>query len=219
MPMVFNLQIGGKNLFGQRNIKRTVTLVFFDAAGEDLRSEATMETVNRYIYRSSGIILLLDPRQFPQVLCQLPDPPDPGEESIETRDILSRVANVVRKGKNLSPTQMIKTPIAAAFSKFDEIEPLIDPTLNVLSSRSMKRQYDSAEAAAINDEIESLLAMWKQSGLVNDIKSWFSKVTFCGISSLGCKKNQDGTVPRLAPRRVEDPFLWLMHGIGCFRDS
>ncbi len=67
LPMVFNLQLGGTDLLGRRTIKRTITLVFFDTAGEDLNSEATMETVNRYIYRSKGIVLLVDPRQIPRV--------------------------------------------------------------------------------------------------------------------------------------------------------
>ena len=67
LPMVFNLQFGGTDFLGRRTIKRTITLVFFDTAGEDLESESTMETVNRYIYRSKGIILLLDPRQILQV--------------------------------------------------------------------------------------------------------------------------------------------------------
>jgi len=213
LPMVFNLQFGGKDLFGRRKITRTITLVFFDTAGEDLNSEATMATVNRYIYRSSGIILLLDPRQIPHVRGLLPDPPDPGEVMIDTRDILSRTAKLIRNGRGMGPNRMIKTPLAVAFSKFDELESIVDGSLTVLTSRSAG-QYDAAEAIAVSDEIESLLASWQQGGLVHELRSWFSTVAFFGVSSLGCKKNPDETLPRLDPRRVEDPFLWLLYRLG-----
>ena len=217
LPMVFNLQFGGIDTFGRRKIVRTVTLVFFDTAGEDLNSEATMATVNRYIYRSSGIILLLDPRQIPEVRRQLPGPLEPGEFSVDTRDILARTAKLIRNGQGLGPNQMIKVPLAVAFSKFDELETIVDSSLVVLTSRMVSQEYDVNEANAISDEIESLLSSWQQTGLIHELRSWFSKVAFCGVSSLGCKKNADQSLPRLDPRRVEDPFLWLLYQFGYIK--
>jgi GTPase SAR1 family protein len=219
LPMVFNLQFGGKDLFGRRRISRTITLVFFDTAGEDLNSEATMATVNRYIYRSSGIILLLDPRQFQYVRGLMSSPPDPGEVMTDTRDILVRTQKLIRNGRGLGPNHMIKTPLAVAFSKFDELEPIVDRSLAVLTSSSPSRRYDIAESTAISDEIESLLAAWQQAGLVHELRTWFLKVAFFGVSSLGCKKNPDQTLPRLDPRRVEDPFLWLLYQFGYIKGA
>ncbi len=219
LPMVFNLQLGGTDVFGRRKIKRTITLVFFDTAGEDLNSEATMETVNRYIYRSKGIVLLVDPRQIPRVRRQLQNPPDPREEMFDTRDIVSRTAKLIRKGRQLGPNTMIKTPLAIAISKFDELEPIVDPGLAVLTARAGGRRYDASEADAINDEIESLLGSWQEGGLVHDVRSSFRDVSFFGITSLGCQAKADKTLPRLSPRRVENPFLWLVHKIGYLNAS
>ena len=32
-----------------------------------------------------------------------------------------------------------------------------------------------------------------------------------GLTALGCHPGRDQQVPRVLPRRVEDPFLWLLH--------
>src|ERR1700730_16450121 len=65
MPLVYSLTFSGKDLLGRRSIRGLVTLVFFDTAGEDLNSADVISTVNKYIYRSDGIIVLLDPLQLP----------------------------------------------------------------------------------------------------------------------------------------------------------
>ncbi len=92
----------------------------------------------------------------------------------------------------------------------------MDPGLVVLTARG-RRRYDASEADAISDEMESLLASWQEGGLVHDVRSWFRDVSFFGVTSLGCQANADKTIPRLSPRRVEDPFLWLVHKIGYLK--
>ncbi len=38
------------------------------------------------------------------------------------------------------------------------------------------------------------------------------KKAFFGLSALGCNPDElNGTVPIVAPMRVEDPFLWLLY--------
>ena len=221
IPMLFNLQFMGKDVFGRKAIKKTVTLVFFDAAGEDLEDEGTMSTVNRYVYRSAGIILLFDPRQIPYVRSKLAI--DATEPIVDTRAILKRTANIIRKGLDLNANAIIKTPIAVAFSKFDEVERFVDRGACVLNSRSVTQEYDAEEAAAISDEIEALLESWQQKGLCHELRSWFYKISFFGVSSLGCQaKEMPGSadkqlphVPR--PKRVEDPFLWLLSELKFFK--
>ncbi|MCA9137753.1 MAG: 50S ribosome-binding GTPase [Planctomycetales bacterium] len=214
IPMLFNLQFMGTDWRGRKAIKRTILLVFFDTAGEDLNSEATMATVNRYICCSAGVILLLDPRQLPAVREKLST--DPREEIIETRDLLARTARLIRNGLGMTADKsgripLIQTPIAVAFSKFDEIEDLVDPAATVRTSRSLSG-YDPHESTVISDEIESLLESLEQSQLVKDLRSWFRTVSFFGVSALGCKKRSDQTLPHAPrPRRVEDPFLWILH--------
>ncbi len=214
IPMLFNLQFNGTNWLGRRSISKSIVLVFFDTAGEDLNCEATMSTVNRYIYRSAGIILLLDPRQIPAVREKVSV--DPSEEIVDTRDLLVRTTTLLRKGLELQADSqgripLIPTPVAVAFSKFDEIEHLVDPGASLRTSRSLGK-YDAVEAEAISDEVESLLEAWDQKGLCHDLRSWFRNVSFFGVSALGCKKRDDETLPHTPrPRRVEDPFLWILY--------
>ena len=49
------------------------TFVFYDTAGEDLKNEAIMKTVNRYICKASGLIFLLDPMQIMQLRLNMTD--------------------------------------------------------------------------------------------------------------------------------------------------
>ena len=217
LPMVFTLQFGGRNFLNQKTILRTITLVFFDTAGEDLKNQSTMETVNRYIYRSHGIILLLDPRQMNALRSKLVA--DKNEATDEARDIINRIRTLIVTGRQLDQNQPIPTPIAVAFSKFDELERFIDSDMAVVKTRSTSNQYDMADTEAVSTEIESLLDSWQQQGMVHELKMWFSKVSFFGISSLGCKKREDNTIPHLDPRRVEDPFLWLLYQFGYIKSK
>jgi len=211
MPLVFSLTFAGIGIFGRRRIQGAVTLVFFDTAGEDLDDEDVMATVNKYIYRSDGILLLLDPLQLPQVRDQL----DAGivlpKLNTETTDIISRVAKLVITGRNLAPDSMLDIPIAVAFSKFDAVEPLIDTQLQLNADSRHAGGYDLADFQAVDAEMRSLLSLWDSDRIPHQVSTRFRQSGFFGLSALGCHPQGDRKVPRVLPHRVEDPFLWLLH--------
>src|SRR5579864_193442 len=102
LPLVYNLVFRGRDVFGRSAIRKAVTLVFFDTAGEDLNDQDTMGTVNKYIYRSDGIILLLDPLQLSWVRGQLEGTVSLPAKNAETSDIVTRTTELIRAGRNLS---------------------------------------------------------------------------------------------------------------------
>jgi hypothetical protein len=211
MPLVYTLTLTGKDLFGRNAIKGVVTLVFFDTAGEDLDSRDTMGTVNKYIYRSDGIILLLDPLQLRSVRDQLGGAVPVPTINTETATILERTTELIRLGRNLSLEEKIAIPLAVAFSKFDAVEPLIDPQMQLNAESNHRAGYDLADFHAVNAEMQALLQEWDSGIIPQQAETHYRRSGFFGLTALGCNPHGDQKIPRVLPRRVEDPFLWLLH--------
>ena len=214
-PLIYDLFPTGD--FDARGVKkRNVTLVFFDTAGEDLRSEDIMDRLNRYIYRSNGIILLLDPLQIPEVRkalrakfggdIGLPELED------ETRTIVTRVKHLIQNGLGIRRKKSrIKIPLALAFSKFDAIEPLLEGAYTLTQEANHENGFDRSDFQAMNDEMRALLIDWNQRNLLQNVEASFKHFAFFGLSSLGCNPHGTNEIPMVHPRRVEDPFLWLLY--------
>lgn len=211
VPLVYTLTFSGKNLWGRKCIKGVVTLVFFDTAGEDLNDLDTMKTVNKYIYRSDGLIVLLDPLQLDLVRTRLDGAIDLPERNTETADILTRTTRLIEEGLALSPETLIPIPIAVAFSKFDAVESLLDPQMQLNSEARQDGGYDLADFRAVNAEMHSLLAEWDSGIVTEQAARRYRQSAFFGFSALGCHPGREGHVRAIVPRRVEDPFLWLLH--------
>ncbi len=214
MPLVYSLTLSGKGLFGRRRIKGVVTLVFFDTAGEDLNDEDTMSTVNKYIYRSDGIILLLDPLQLARVRDQLNGSIPLPAQNTETSDIITRTTKLILAGRELKADAMVSTPLAVAFSKFDAVEPLVDSQLQLHAEPNHFAGYDHADFDAVNAEMQSLLMEWDDQTILQQVMTRYKRFGYFGLSALGCNPQADRKIPRVLPRRVEDPFLWLLHEHG-----
>ncbi len=214
LPLVYTLTFSGRTLLGRKRIRSVVTLVFFDTAGEDLNDEDTIATVNKYIYHSHGIILLLDPLQLPQVRARLEGRVPLPNVNTETADILNRMTRLVLAGRGLPADAMIRSPLAVAFSKFDAVEPLVDSQMQLNAAADHRTGFDAADFDAVSAEMQALLARWDSQVLVQQVRTHYRSYGFFGLSALGCNPHGDQQVPRVLPRRVEDPFLWLLHEHG-----
>nr|VFK28913.1 MAG: hypothetical protein BECKMB1821G_GA0114241_10432 [Candidatus Kentron sp. MB]VFK33397.1 MAG: hypothetical protein BECKMB1821I_GA0114274_10452 [Candidatus Kentron sp. MB]VFK76145.1 MAG: hypothetical protein BECKMB1821H_GA0114242_10442 [Candidatus Kentron sp. MB] len=210
LPMTFSLTFTGRNLIGKDSIKRAITLAFFDTAGEDLKSEDTMATVNKYIYRSHGIILLLDPLQLNRVRDQLGAKVSLPLQDTETSDIVSRVAKLIRQGRELGTGDKIPIPLAIALSKIDAVTSLLDTQAQINSSTKPGSGFDQADFEAIDAEVQSFVVRWDSEHLLQQVRAQFRTYGFFALSALGAPP--DGTkVTRIVSLRVEAPFLWLLH--------
>jgi hypothetical protein len=219
MPLIYSLTLSGKSLWGQQRIRGVVTLVFFDTAGEDLDSEDVMATVNKYIYRADGLLLLLDPLQLPRVRSQLEGTTTLPARNTESATLLERTTRLIRQGRQLSLTERLKTPIAVAFSKFDAVEELLDSQLQIRAPSRHEVGFDLADHAAVQAEMQAVLADWDGEVLRNHLRTSYRRFGFFGFSALGCNPGTDKKVPHVLPRRVEDPFLWLLHCHGLVPTS
>ncbi|MFN3556940.1 MAG: hypothetical protein ACK4VN_13350 [Bacteroidales bacterium] len=212
MPMVFSLSFMRKNLLGRARIHKLSTISFFDTAGEDLNSEDTMRNENKYIFNSSGIILLIDPLQLPNVRNQLSSH---GVAlpymNTETEDIIARVAKLIRNGLQIPANKLIEIPLAVAFSKIDAIAPLLDSHSALFTPPGHEGFYNVSDGRAIHAEIENMLAQWAGEDLLLKVEQNFRHHAFFGLSALGCNPHGSTRIEKLRPHRVSDPFLWLLY--------
>jgi len=210
LPLVFVLkffkQFGDK----KRIITKVVTLAFFDTAGEDMNSEDTMSFVNKYIYRSNGIILLLDPLQLAPVRARVGDGIVLPERHTETSDIISRLDSLIHLGTSLGAEAHIDIPIAIALSKFDAVEDLVDAQLRVRQNSNHVGKFDLADFRTVDAEVQALIDSWGAAYVIEQVRSAFRRSGFFAFTALGASP-QGREIKNIRPRRVADPFLWLLH--------
>jgi hypothetical protein len=215
IPMIYRLSINKKKLLGDgTDIGHVVHLVFFDTAGEDLNNQDLMLVLNKYIYNSDGIILLVDPLQLPEVRDRLPTDRSLPNQNSATGDIVTRTTELIRTGKSLRGKHKIDTPIAVTFSKIDAITDLLPVSSQLRGNAKHGKGFDLDDFAAVNGELESWLQSLGERALHSAIRTHFDHYGFFGISALGTAPDQEGKISKPAPHRVEDPFLWLLHEHG-----
>jgi len=213
-PYIYTLSID------KRNKIKNYTLVFFDTAGEDLNEYDTMNTVNRYICKSSGIIFLLDPMQIWNVRNQLNEDVVARASSVNVNqasrpdDIMTRVSMLIRADKKMNSSEKIDIPIAAVFSKFDAIESLIPEGCAILetSPHCSEGAFVMSDGHNVNLEIQSLLNEWEASAFVQQLKVNYKNYSFFAASALGLENSprSDSRINRPNPHRIEDALLWIL---------
>ncbi|MDP4146952.1 MAG: hypothetical protein Q8936_21180 [Bacillota bacterium] len=214
-PLIYTLTFKEDGILGgllkSKKINNVVTVAFFDTAGEDLNEEDVMQTVNKYIYNSSGIIFLLDPLQLPEVREGLPVGTPLPEQNTEMEDLLARTANLIRKAKGINMNKLIEIPVAVAFSKMDAVAALMDPSscINYPSKHVKQGKFDLGDFEDVNGFMESLVRSWGGENFANQLSANFKEHAYFGITALGCNP-ESNKIGKLRPHRVEDPFLWLL---------
>lgn len=210
IPLSYSLSFMGKDLFGRKRIKNVATTVFFDTAGEDLDAEDIMVTENKYICNSAGIIILLDPLQLPEVRAQLPAGTPLPNINTEIEDIIPRTARLIRNARGLRENQLIDIPVALVFSKIDALDTILDPSSSLMFPSKHVNGFDIGDFEAINSEMEAMVREWKGAGLIKKLEGNFKEYACFGLTALGCNPHDSNKIDSFRPRRVGDPFLWLL---------
>ncbi len=226
-PYIFTLKLSRPGLFGNKT--ESVTLVFFDTAGEDLNDEDTMSTVNKYICKSAGIIFLLDPMQIASVRNQLDEKIVARASSVDWKkasssdEIMTRVSNLIRNDRHMNPNDKITIPVAAVFSKFDVIAPLIPEGSTILetSPHCAQKAFVESDRHNVDNEIRSLLVEWGADAFISQLKTNYTTYSYFTVSSLGLGNNptEDRRIERPRPHRIEDPLLWLLKENGIIKSG
>jgi len=196
------------------NDLRVWSLVFYDTAGEDLDSFDVMVTETNYIANADGIIFLIDPLQIPWVRDRLDGQVALPQMQSDPQHVVSRVADLIRTKRGLDTSAPISTPVALAFSKIDALRSLIDPSSPIYRAAQQDGFFDRNDAAQMHASMHSYLAEWVPQ-FETYVQHNFRRHAYFGLSALGAAPDEDGHLRRgIAPFRVEDPFLWIVHTLG-----
>ena len=221
-PLVYSLLFQRKGGLFKKVVNDAVSLTFFDTAGENLTSTESMQTHNRYLCHSSGIILLLDPLQLPVVRDELEGKITLPEINTDVNDILTRVVEIIRRGTGLTDlSKKITIPLAISFTKIDAVDGMLNPAscLKNDSSHVRKGFFDKNDFNDSNEEMQSMVEHWLGTELYQNVSMQFKQFAFFGLSALGSNPDVDKKIPKFRPFRVADPFLWILSKEGIIKSE
>ncbi len=204
---------------------RRHTNVFFDIAGENLMKIGEQEETNetRYLWVSSGIIFLVNPRDIPAW--------GPFLEGgflggVPPNLLLGRLVRELRKNKELGPNQKIKIPLAVCIGQFDRFyqqrdrlglsDNLFDSTAGPVRAGKMDAASIDAESMVVKDFLLNTGGP-VCSQIVMQADEDFVDARFFAVSALGQSPGLNQEVPEVRPNRVAAPMFWLMSRVGAVK--
>ncbi len=214
-PLLYRLSLPRSGLLGDGS--RHTALVFFDAAGEDLKSAEAMDRYTDYLGAADGVILLVDPLQLGSVRDRMPPDDGPPLPAVETppQQIAADLAAQLRAHGRGGSRGRVSTPIAVAVTKTDALRPLLSPHSPLLQNASHRgASLDEEDRLAVHEEMRSLMSGWDSGALFRQLERDFAKLSLFGLSALGASPpaHAPADAPKSGPQplRVEDPLLWLL---------
>lgn len=211
-PLVFRLSSERRHRLGLVRRPRHDLLSFFDAAGEDFRSEDSVDLNVRYLSAAHGIVLLLDPLQMPQarslaragtILPVLNDDDAP-------LNVLARVtSSLSRLGR---PSALVAKPVAVVFSKLDALWHRFPEGGALRRVPPDGAGLDEDDSLAVHAQVQALLHQWGGGQIDQHLRLHYRRYRYFGVSALGESPTPTNQISErgIRPYRVGDPFLWLL---------
>lgn len=213
-PMYYDLV---QNVAG--DLLKTDTIVLYDIAGENCASAKGMGTFGRFVTKSDGIILLLDPGQLGLAETAISDS---GERATNLITVFNTIHGAFQERKS---DGKLLVPVAVCISKSDmisgilptecrgDITPVVHP-----SSGDPIRKFN---ATAYNP-LEKLLADQMRHGAGQEVhgalRRGYKHFNYFAFSATGCAvEKMDGlSYPKAppVPLRIAEPLLWLFYKFG-----
>lgn len=213
-PLIYYLRV----FEGDRPL--VYTFAFFDTAGEDLVTLERMTSLSLYsfISQAAGIVYLVDPLQVPYInkRIKMEAKPPVGPDAA---DILNNICQIIRRNRGQKSGSRIDIPIAVTLTKIDVLmktpENLDEDKVvfGACSSLHIPREtgkYDAENFEQIDAELAEYIRRTMGNNFIQ-IVNGFEKHCYFAVSALGCNPVTEKLPRGVAPFRVEDPFLWLMH--------
>jgi len=214
-PLVFRFTAPRRGLTGRR--PQHTLLSFFDTAGEDLTSEASVEANLRYLNNADGVILLLDPLQMEGARGLVPAGtrmPAPGRPENQPLDMLGRVTDLLMKRPGTA-NRLIRVPIAVCLTKIDALRGQLDAGSPLHRPQPGAPFFDDSDSQDVHAQIQQLLHRWDGGGVDGHVRNHYRNARYFGVSALGCTPDGGNRVRGgVRPYRVADPFLWMLGEFG-----
>ena len=199
----------------QRFEPQHTLMSFFDAAGEDLKSQQSVEQHLRYLAAADGIVLVLDPLQMPGAR-GLARPgtllPDPGTTDDEPVKVLETITDLILAKEGKKPKHRIAKPLAIVFTKMDALLHNLSLTSPLLQPAPQTPYLEERDSLAAHHEIQRLLAQWEGTRIDQFTQLNYRCYRYFGVSALGETPTADNHVSArgIRPIRAGDPFIWTL---------
>jgi hypothetical protein len=190
-------------------------LVFFDAAGEDLQSLSVLEREARYVTQSDGLILLIDPLQISAVRDEFDGGSELPPVTADPYTMLGRLAALLREARGIPSGKPIGVPLAIALSKSDMLRGLLPEGHLLFNASANGRLFDPDAVRNLSEQLRADVAGWLGERFDTFVKTEFPQAAYFAVSALGENPVEGHLRNGVAPRRVEDPILWLLSTWGA----
>lgn len=197
--------------------KPEVHIAFFDVPHEDIAASSYGEIFANYVRNSSGVMFLVDPRQYRALAHKMQIPQSHFDWFREPTEVLGALVEdyIFKQANGIShiPTAMVitKSDILEAISYDGEF---IRPRSNVFDHFIHREHLNLTETDIINYEIDELLQR-VDPNFRNALKRRFANLGFFGVSALGPHPDPNRQHNAFfTPTRVDEPFLWILYKLG-----
>lgn len=203
-------------LSGKERAEEVYSLTVFDGPGESC--ENTNPAISRYIHGANMLIILFDPLALPSFSTQIPEEvirrstvAEHGAD--DNASMVEEVANYIRENCRINAKDRIDKDVAIVFTKIDEVldsfgfGAVREPSPHNAAGGFVKRDADE-----VDREIRDWLKERGELSFLGAVDAHFdpSRVRFFGVSSFGRHPDDEGNPINIKPRRVLDPFYWML---------
>lgn len=216
IPLIYQLTLSRKI----KNVEkvRSIDLVIFDAAGEDLTTMTNFEQFGRYAVKASGIIVMIDPFRYPTIFNKLSKDiqnriPSPDAMEGTPNDIVDFVLNAKSNSRALRPGQKIAVPTAVTLTKIDMLRSLGQGNSPLLQNTRHVHGFNRKQCESNSKTLISFLDANGAGELDANVRNQFEKYAFFGVSALGELPDED-VLTNIRPINVADPLLWILFQLG-----
>jgi hypothetical protein len=206
-PMVFKFKRQDKTRFPGHT--RQTLLSFFDTAGEDLTTKASVDLNGRYLRAANAIILILDPLQTAggrrlarsEALPQDPRPED------DPYNVIQRITEMLQDGHR---DGKVRKPLAVVFTKLDALWHGFPDGSALKRPEPAAAGCDQVDGLDVHSHVQALLHDWDGRQIDQYLQNHYRRFRYFGVSALGAIPTPDKRVATVQPYRVTDPILWLL---------
>lgn len=217
-PLIFSLRFAQPARLLRPAAVTSLVTVFYDTAGEDVARAQSMDQLVTYLDAAEGIVLLLDPMQMPKVRQRMAGGAAAGQAVTDQLSVVSRLAELLRERSAGKASRRLRTPLAIALTKVDELRDTLDPSSPLARPSRHIGHYDEADGVDVHEEIRGWLSQWYDPALDRTVANTFETYRYFGLSALGTPpKGVHLAASGVHPYRAEDPILWLLSRFGVIR--
>ena len=219
-PLVFRFTTEERRRIGHSGPHHNL-LSFFDTAGEDLISQASVQENVRYLDRGrrdrAAARPAADARR--QEAGQAGHPAARGGTHRGRSGQCAGTGHRSGHDHRRRAEEKVRKPLAIAFSKLDALTHDLKETSPLRRPAPDTPFFDETDSQEVHTEILRLLTRWDGARIDAIAGKYYQRYRYFGLSALGETPTADNKVsPRgIRPYRVADPFLWAPGEFGAIR--